>query len=109
KHALQQHLAKAKKNNQPVFIEYWASWCGICRNMEATTLNNPKLISQLKKWYLIKADVSKNNAQTGALFSLYSISGTPTVVLLDSQGRRQRTLLGYQSAISLMEAINSVS
>ncbi len=67
--------ADVLKSNVPVLVDFWAEWCGPCRQMTPT-------IDTIATEYDGKASVGKlnvdDNSQTAAR---YNIRGIPTLLL----------------------------
>ena len=97
--------ALAKKTKKPMLLYFTGSdWCGWCKKLHAEVLDRPEFV----KWadenvVLFKADFPEEieqsrelRYQNGQLARQYRVSGYPTVILADSDGRViART--GYQS------------
>ena len=41
---LEQASAVAQKNNLPMFVDFWADWCAVCKVMDADVYTDPKVI-----------------------------------------------------------------
>ena len=55
----------ANKLKSPMIIDMWAEWCAACKDMDATTFSNDKVIAELKKkrWILLKADLTQSYSE----------------------------------------------
>lgn len=90
---LDQQLSSAKQHNQPVILDYYASWCVACKEMDIKTFSDPAISSKLNQFKLIRVDVSANDAQSQRLSQRYKVLAPPSLVFIDHQGK---ILTNYQ-------------
>ena len=83
---LEQALATAKRNNQPVFLDFYADWCISCKEFESLTFTAPAVQQALASALLIQADVTPNDAEDQALMKKLGIFGPPALLFFDSNG-----------------------
>jgi thiol:disulfide interchange protein DsbD len=83
-----------------VLLDFYADWCVSCKEMERYTFSDPALQSMLHGVVLLRADVTKNDAQDQALLKHFGIFGPPTIAFYGTDGREQRTfrVVGYMKA-----------
>lgn len=63
------------KSSEPVLVDFWATWCGPCRQMTP-------IIDQLANEYKGKAKVGKLNVdEQGQTAMRYQVRGIPTLLL----------------------------
>ena len=69
---------------RPMLIDMWAEWCTACKEMDAKTFSDDKVIAILreKKWVLLKLDLTKANEKTKKIQEKYKLSGLPSLVLI---------------------------
>lgn len=102
---IQQQLAIAAKNQQPVLLDFYANWCIECHKLASETLNNPKVLTALKRYRLVQVDVTRSNKYTKQIVRHYHILGLPTLLLFNAQGHIDQRLVGYLTAPALLKAI----
>ena len=96
-------LQKAKQEDKPVMVDFYADWCGPCRMMDQITYEDEKVIEEVMKNFVpVKVDVDVE--QTLAYqFGIYSI---PTIVYLDENGNEVYRTVGYRSVSQILADMN---
>ena len=82
----------AFKNDKPTFLEFYAEWCEVCKEMA------PK-VSELKDEY--EQDINfvflnVDNPKWESYIRRFSVNGIPQVNLFDKQGNLASTFIGKQ-------------
>lgn len=76
-------LAQAKKENKPVFIDFWATWCKNCLAMNKTTFVDPGVVKRLDPYVKIKYQAEDPKApETSEVLKQYKVIGLPAYVVL---------------------------
>ena len=94
----------AFKNNKPTFLEFYAEWCEVCKEMA------PK-VSALKEEY--EKDINfvflnVDNQKWGNYISKFSVNGIPQINLFDKKGNLISTFIGKQDEIKIRESIKNL-
>ncbi len=84
---LESALATATRNNQPVFLDFYADWCISCKEFESLTFSDPAVQQALSPALLLQADVTANDAEDQALMKKLGIFGPPALLFFDRSGR----------------------
>jgi thioredoxin:protein disulfide reductase len=100
----------ADRLKSPMIIDMWAEWCAACKDMDATTFSNDKVIAELKKkrWILLKADLTQSSSEQNiALQKRYKVAGLPSLVLIPDSKKPLEfiSLKGFQSSGDLLQAL----
>jgi thiol:disulfide interchange protein DsbD len=92
-----------------VIIDFYADWCIPCKELDAFTFSDPKVIEESKKFYTFKADMTKSlSDEVEALRNKYKIVGVPTVLILDSEGNEVKRITGFVNADEFYEMIKNI-
>ncbi len=90
------------ESDQPVLVDFWATWCGPCRAVGPT-------IEELAKQYDGTVKVGKlnidENQQSAGSFDIHSIPA----VLLFKDGKVVETLVGVQPKQRYEQALQQVA
>ncbi|MDO8549305.1 MAG: protein-disulfide reductase DsbD [Ignavibacteria bacterium] len=82
-----------------VIIDFYADWCIPCKELDAFTFSDSRVIEESKKFYTFKADMTKSlSDEVEALRNKYNIVGVPTVLILDSEGNEVKRITGFVNA-----------
>jgi thiol:disulfide interchange protein DsbD len=93
-------LAEAKKQGQPVMLDFYADWCISCKEMEVLTFSDPKVRQALEGVMLLQADVTPNDDLDTELYKHFGIIGPPSIMFFDRDGKELRNfrVVGYMEA-----------
>ena len=95
-------MAKAKKENKPVFVDAYAVWCGPCKNMAATVFTNEEVGDYFNKNFInYKFDMEKGEGP--AFAQKWKVTGYPTMFFFDPSGNLTNRVLGAQFKDGLLE------
>ena len=94
----------AFNNDKPTFLEFYAEWCEVCKEMA------PK-ISNLKKEY--EKDINfvflnVDNQKWDNYIRKFNVNGIPQINLFDKKGNLISTFIGKQEEVTLRESIDNL-
>jgi thiol:disulfide interchange protein DsbD len=97
---LEENLQQAGNNQQWVMLDFYADWCISCKEMEAYTFTDSRVINKLSKVMLLKADVTANSEADKALLKRFKLIGPPGIIFFDptQKERHEMRIIGYQDA-----------
>lgn len=79
-------LQLAKKDQQPVMLDFYADWCQSCIKMERTVFQQPPVIALFKGMVLLRVDVTHDNAFDRMLMKRFNVIAPPTFVFFNRKG-----------------------
>ncbi|ACA14720.1 cytochrome c biogenesis protein transmembrane region [Methylobacterium sp. 4-46] len=88
--AFETALRAARGEGKPVLVEFAADWCTVCRTNERTVLADAAIRERLKAVWVIRADVTRDDADTRALMQRFQVVGPPTLILMRPDGAEVR-------------------
>jgi thiol:disulfide interchange protein DsbD len=78
---LEAAIARAEESGKPLLVDFGASWCNPCHELEAKTFSDPAVEDELAKYELIRIDVSDPTAEQAAMQSAFHALELPSVVV----------------------------
>ena len=94
----------AFKNNKPTFLEFYAEWCEVCKEMA------PK-VSTLKKEFENDINfvfLNVDNQKWDNYINKFEVNGIPQVNLFDGKGNLISTFIGKQKEITIRNYIDQL-
>jgi thiol:disulfide interchange protein DsbD len=107
---LERIMQKAKAENKPVMLDYYADWCISCKEMEAITFTNSEVGKAMSRFVLVQADVTINNQNTQALLKQFSLYGPPAILFFNGAGEEQKSLrvVGFMAPSRFLERLQEL-
>ncbi|MEE9425251.1 MAG: protein-disulfide reductase DsbD [Methylococcales bacterium] len=107
---LDDKIAQATQQGRWVMLDYYADWCISCKEMERDTFADAGVKQALSQFVLLKADVTKNNADDKALLSRFGLIGPPATLFFgpDQQERKAFRIVGYKDAAEFIAHLQTV-
>jgi thioredoxin:protein disulfide reductase len=85
-------LAAAQREQKPVLIDLWATWCKNCLTMDKTTFEDPAVIAALSGYVKVKFQAEDPEAEPAkAVMQRYRAVGLPTYVILRPENLSPKT------------------
>ena len=92
----------AFSNGKPTYLEFYAEWCEICKEMAAE-------VTELKEDFDNKINfvfLNVDNPKWNKFIKQFQVNGIPQINIFDSSSNLQATFTGLQKEKTLKDALN---
>ena len=83
----------AAREKKPIFVDFWAEWCGPCKVMLAHTYTDKAVVARSKGF----VPVLINAEEQPEVLKKLGLEGVPVVLFLDAKGKILLQSTGYES------------
>ena len=80
-------IPAAVKSGSPAIIDFYADWCAACKELDRSTWSDEKVITESKRFIMIKVDETESNETTEKIMDDFEIVGLPAVIFIGSNGK----------------------
>jgi thioredoxin 1 len=87
-------LKQAARQNKYIFVDAYASWCGPCKMLKATTFKNNK-VADFYNDNFVNVAIDMEKGQGPALAAEWGLQAYPTMIIFTSKGKPVSGTVGY--------------
>ena len=91
-------------NNKPTFLEFYAEWCEVCKEMAPEVAAFKDEYEKDINFVFLNVD----NQKWANYIQKFAVNGIPQVNLFDKKGNLISTLIGKQDEIKIRESIENL-
>jgi len=95
-------LKQAARQNKYIFVDAYASWCGPCKMLKATTFKNNK-VADFYNDNFVNVAIDMEKGQGPALAAEWGLQAYPTMIIFTSKGKPVSGTVGYIRANDLIK------
>ena len=101
-------LEKAKREDKLVMLDFYASWCVACKELDHQTYADPEVAARLDNYVNIKLDFTRTTETTEALTEKYQIPGLPVVIFMDADETVLKRFTGFVDAEKMIGILDEI-
>jgi len=101
-------LEIAKREDKLVMLDFYASWCAACKELDHKTYADPAVAAKLANYVNIKLDFTRSSETTEALTEKYQIPGLPVVIFMDAEGRVLKRFTGFVGPEEMLSILTDI-
>jgi thioredoxin-like negative regulator of GroEL len=95
-------FTRARKEQRPVFVDFYATWCVPCRFMDEKVFPVPAVAERLNRFVLLRIDGNKKQRFT----LMQGVRGYPTYIIYDPSKYARFRLTGTRSPEVMAEVLD---
>ena len=108
KGTFEEALVKAKQENKPLFVDFYAVWCVPCKKM-AKTVFTQEAVGKYFNEHFISLQLDAEKGENVQIAKNYKVVAYPTVAFIAPDGKALSVNTGAMNADELMEAAKIVA
>jgi thiol:disulfide interchange protein DsbD len=99
---------RARQEERPVILEFYADWCVPCKELERFTFSDQRVIESTEAFVRLRVDLSDyDSPESVNLRRKYEVTGVPEIMFLDTQGSEvhDARVIGFLGANDFLQRL----
>jgi thiol-disulfide isomerase/thioredoxin len=88
-------MERARKEDKPILVDFWAEWCGWCHRLDRTTYVEPVVGAKGENFVAVKVNTEGSRREV-EITKRYEVHPLPTILFLSPRGRQVLRVKGFQ-------------
>lgn len=101
-------LTEARATGTPFIVDFGASWCGACGELDRDTFSDPRVVREGGRFIAVHVDLSQRTPEEDALLASYNQRGLPLVVMHGSSGDEEHRVTTFIEADEMLDLMREV-
>ena len=95
-------LAEAQRQNKPLFVDFYATWCVPCKKMEKTIFTQPE-VGKFFNEKFVNLQMDAEAPENVEIAKKYKVEAFPTLGIIAPDGKAIQINVGFMKADELLE------
>jgi thiol:disulfide interchange protein DsbD len=102
--------ALAEREDRPLLVDFGASWCGACQELDRHTFSDRRVIAEGRRFVPVRLDLSSGEEKTRGerILAQYNQRGLPLVVLHHAGGEESARVTRFVEAEQMVQLMRAV-
>jgi thiol-disulfide isomerase/thioredoxin len=100
-------VKQAKATGRPIFIDFYTDWCGWCKELDRSVYTDPQVVKVAEGFVPVRLNAEKDGSDVAMKYRS-QISGFPTILFVDSEGKVEGKIGGYLPAPQFAESMGNL-
>lgn len=92
-------------HNQVTILDFSATWCIACHEMDVTTWSDPKLLHLMQNTKNIRVDITNNDKNSKEIAAKYNVFAPPAVIIIDKHANIIKSFMGNTSTADIIDIL----
>jgi thioredoxin:protein disulfide reductase len=102
-------VERALASGRPVILDFYATWCLPCKELDEKTFSDPKVAARLNSFARFKVDLTASNPTTEAVRQRFSVVGVPTIaVFVGGHEVPAARLTGFEAPAQFLRRLDTL-
>ena len=89
-----------------IMIDFYADWWDLCNQLDTDTFSDKDVISYCTKKF-INLKINTDTKYGSKIYKKYNITSLPTIIFLDGDGNKIKTIQGYHKPANYLKIIKT--
>lgn len=99
-------IEAAKQEDKLVILDFYATWCAACNELDHKTFSNQEVIDRLENYITVKLDFSVKSDEV--LTEKFKIVGLPVIIFMDAESNVYERVEGFVNHEEMLKIIDKV-
>ena len=81
-----------KSSSKPVLIDFYATWCASCNELDEITFKDETVLKKLENFTLLRVDVTKSSSDDAQIMKKFGLIGPPAILFFHAGSDAQDEL-----------------
>ncbi|MBU2472272.1 MAG: thioredoxin fold domain-containing protein, partial [Bacteroidetes bacterium] len=102
-------VTEIELGGQPTIVDFYADWCIPCKELDAITFTDEKVINESQRFRTLKVDLTKTgDEKIQMMMERYNIVGVPTVIFFNAEGNEVERITQFVKPSEFLKLMKRV-